>query len=321
MTDKTKKNENKQGIEFYRMYRPDAFADVEGQAEAMKSLAAMGRAGNFPHVLLLSGPSGCGKTTLARILKKMLKCSDFDFHEVNAAGEAKGVDFVRDIKSRVGVAAIGGSTRIWLIDECHNLTPAAQEAFLKLLEDTPKHVYFMLATTDPGKLKKTIITRSAQVKLGSLKDADIRKVVQRVLDKLDKQLEDTVYSQLIHASDGSARKALVLLQQIIDLPEIDDQLRVLEQGAEGSASAKAFDLAKKLVYSPDRTSWSTIQKLLKELDDDPEAVRWVVMGCAKKVLLDGGDMEHAARVIEEFRDNFFDTKVNGLVLACYRLWH
>src|SRR5690606_3369465 len=110
--------------------------------------------GDIPHAMLFTGPSGCGKTTLARILRVKLRCSDNDFQEINAA-DFRGIDSIRSMRQQVGAAPLGGDSRIWLIDEAHSMTADAQNAFLKLLEDTPRHVYFFLATTDPQKLKKT----------------------------------------------------------------------------------------------------------------------------------------------------------------------
>ena len=150
--------------ELYKKHRPKNLKRVFGQSVAIGTLKPLIEAKQVPHSLLLTGPSGCGKTTLARILVKELKCAKADFMEVNCA-DFRGIDTVRDIRTRMMQAPIGGDCRVWLIDEAHMLTSAAQTAFLKMLEDTPDHIYFFLATTHPQKLLKTIKTRCTEIKL------------------------------------------------------------------------------------------------------------------------------------------------------------
>jgi DNA polymerase-3 subunit gamma/tau len=150
------------GREFHLSQRPTTFGEVVGQPRAVAQLTQMGRDDRRPHLLLFVGPSGCGKTTLARIVRRKLRCGEADFMEVNAANN-RGIDMVRDIEQRIGLAPIDGDCRVWLIDEAHALTPDAQGAFLKILEEPPSHVYFMLATTDPQKLKPTIRTRATEI--------------------------------------------------------------------------------------------------------------------------------------------------------------
>ena len=142
--------DDSEATELYRKYRPTSFKQVVGQEEAIRTLTELGKRKAIPHAILFTGPSGVGKTTLARILQRKLKCVGNDFVEMNAAND-RGVGIIRSIQNKVGLAPMLGSCRIWLMDEAHQLTSDAQSAFLKLLEDTPSHVYFMLATTDPQK--------------------------------------------------------------------------------------------------------------------------------------------------------------------------
>jgi len=143
-------------------------------------LAQMVKRNKVPHTLLFSGPPGCGKTTLARILRKKLNCGKYDFSEVNCA-DFRGIDMVRDIRSHLQQAPISGDCRVWLIDEAHKLSNDAQNAFLKMLEDTPNHVYFFLATTNPQKLLKTIRTRCTEVVVKSLGDKNMEELIDDVI--------------------------------------------------------------------------------------------------------------------------------------------
>ena len=214
--------------ELYKKHRPTNFKQIIGQQEAIRTLTEMGKNGSIPHTILLSGPSGCGKTTIARILKTKLKCSDNDFYEINAA-DSRGIDTVRDIRQRMFLAPIGGECRIWLVDESHQLTSQAQQSFLKILEDTPKHVYFFLASTEPNKLLKTIITRSTEIKLRELTEKELVELVNRTVKDEDKKISEDIVKKMADLADGSARKALVLLHQIISVDNKEQQSEILQK--------------------------------------------------------------------------------------------
>ena len=205
-------------MELYKKHRPKNFEDLIGQTTAVRLLSKKMKSNNLPHTVLLTGPSGCGKTTVARILKRLLKCSKGDYKEINTA-DHRGIEDIREVNRRMRQAPIDGDCRIWLIDEAHKLTNDAQNAFLKMLEDTPKHVYFILATTHPQKLIKTIRTRSTQIDLKSLSNKDLEKLLLSISEKEKFNLPEDVLEKIIENSDGSARKALVLLDQVIELDE------------------------------------------------------------------------------------------------------
>lgn len=308
--------------ELYKRYRPKTLKGVVGQDGAINSLSRMVDQNKVPHTILLTGPSGTGKTTIARILKEHLQCSDNDFFEVNCA-DFKGIDFVRDIRRTAGLQPLGGESRVWLIDECHQLTKDAQNAFLKLLEDTPKHVYFMLATTDPQKLLKTIHTRSTEIKLSLLDSASLDRVVRRVLDKEKIDLTDKVVDEIVEAADGSARKALVILEQVMGLENEEDQLA----GVQASALNKeeAFKLAQELMFP--RGGWVEVARILRGLkDEDPEGIRYLILSYARSCMIGKEDKApnekfggRAFKIIEIFGHNFYDSKQAGLAAACWEV--
>lgn len=302
--------------ELYKVHRPKTFKAVKGQNEAVSMLDKLLHGKKIPHTILFSGPSGCGKTTLARILKKKLECSDSDFCEVNAA-DFRGIEMVRDIRKGAQLKAIDGSCRIWLIDEAHQMSSQAQNAFLKMLEDTPPHVYFFLATTDPQKLLKTIRTRCTEIAVKALNHEHITELLESVLKKEKKTLPEDVSDAIVKASEGSARKALVLLHQVIDLDDETEQLRVI---TESDHDKEAIELAR-LLMNPTST-WKEITSTIKKIQQEPEQIRWVVLGYASNVLLGGATGKPAAKaylIIDSFRDNFFDSKRAGLVASCYQV--
>jgi len=296
--------------ELYKRYRPTKFFEVLGQDDAVKMLSEMGRKGAIPHTILFTGESGCGKTTLARILRDKLKCGEKDFQEVNAADD-RGIDIVREIRQHSGLSPLSGPCRIWLIDECHQLTPQAQESFLKLLEDTPKHVYFFLCTTDPSKLKKTIITRSTEIRVKPLKPADQKKVIANVMAGEGKTIEEDVVEKIVEIAEGSARKALVLLHQVIDLTSEAEKIAALQR-ADGKRAA--VEIAK-LLMNP-KTKWPEVAAVIKSVDEDPESIRWMVMGYVTAVALNKPNPIREVSIIEAFQEPFFNSKKAGLVQAC-----
>lgn len=295
--------------ELYKKHRPSTLARVIGNEGTVKSLENMLKRETVPHTLLFHGPSGCGKTTLARILKDELQCNDMDFKEMNCS-DFRGIDTIRDIRSTMNLSPTGGKCRVWLLDEVHQLSKDAQNAALKMLEDTPAHIYFMLCTTDPQKLLKTIQTRCCEMPVRLLTYEELKKLIARTAKREKIALSDDIMDELITASQGSARSALVLLDKIGNLDE-SDRLEAIEQKL--AEDNEAIELCRALLQ---RADWSKVSKILKGLKAEPEKVRYSVMGYATSVLLKKADPQ-AALVIDCFKENFYDSKRPGLVHACF----
>lgn len=307
-----KKPIKKKTLELYRKYRPTKLSEVVGQKTAVDALKGLVRRG-LPHAIVFAGPSGCGKTTLARIVRHRLRCGDHDFNEVNGAN-LNGVDMVRGINERMGLAPIDGNARVWLIDEAHQMTTAAQNAFLKMLEDTPDHVYFMLATTDPHKLLKTVQTRCTKISVNEIADADIYNLLGRVAAAEDIDLHQIVGEKIVTVARGSARQALVLLNTIAGM---DDESKQLDAIVKGDVQAEAISICRAL--NNPRTTWAAMAKILKETKtENPEGVRYLILAYFTTVLL-GRTNPRAYAILDAFRDNFYDSKRAGLVMACYEI--
>ena len=299
----------------YRTYRPKTLKGIVGQDGAVASLQRLIDKGRIPHAILLTGPSGCGKTTIGRIIKEHLKCGDADFQEINAA-DSKGIEMVRDIRRAMNLSPIDGPCRIWLIDESGKMTGEAQAALLKMLEDTPSHVYFLLATTDPQKLLKTIHTRCTEIKLSALSCSALKRVVQRVCDIEKFTVSEDVLEEIVEVAEGSARKALVILEQVGMLDGDDAQLAAVQVSSINKDLA--IELARQLINP--RAQWADVAKILKELKDEPEGIRYLVLGYARSVLLGGGKLApRAFAMIDIFGRNFYDSKLPGLAAACYEV--
>jgi DNA polymerase-3 subunit gamma/tau len=281
--------------EWFKKYRPTKLEHLVGQAGAVKVLDGFLRAKKVPHAILLHGPSGCGKTTVARILKEAVGADDHNFMELNAA-DFKGIDTVREIRNTYKLGVMGGGNRLFLFDEAHKLTNDAQNALLKMLEDPPASAYFVLATTEPNKLIKTVRSRCTHIELCRLTDGDVRGLLVAVARraKMDPPPHKELLDEIVKGVDGSARQALVSLEVAAAAgPELKDRLAAV---AQPELERKSIELCRALM--DDRKPWKEVQAILKGVQqEDPEQVRHGVIGYAKSALLNGWGKPNLAAVL------------------------
>lgn len=300
-------------MSLYNKYRPQSFEQIRGNVEMIRSLQSMfSDRANLPHAFLLHGETGCGKTTVARIIAKELGCEGSDYREVDSA-DFRGIDTIREIRKNSQYQAMESKCRVWVLDECHMLSKDAQNALLKILEDTPKHVYFVLCTTDPQKLIPTVKGRCSQFQVNLLSDVQMQKLLQRIVRYEKQHMSQEVYDAIIKESNGRPRNAIVTLEQVLHVPE-EDQLVMAQQGA--LIEGKSIDLCRALFR---RAPWSEVKLILTALkEQEPETIRRAVLGYCQAVLLKS-DNVLAGRVLEEFIDPFYNSGFPQLVYACYSI--
>lgn len=292
-------------------HRPKTLKKVVGQDATVAALKAVLERDDIPHAFLFHGPSGCGKTTLARIVAKKLGCSEMDLKELNVA-DVRGIDSIREITRHMALRPMGGNSRVWILDEAHALSRDAQEALLKPLEDCPAHVYFMLCTTDPQKLKATIKNRCSQFALTLVSDEELTALLEAVANKEGVEIPESVINSIVAASAGSPRSALVHLDKVKDLA--DDEMEKAVSRIDANASA-AIDLCRALLK--DKPSWPEIAKVLSNLSGgEPEQIRMAVLGYCNAILLKGKFNGRACLVMECFKDPFYNDGKFRLTLAC-----
>ncbi len=293
----------------YNEYRPQELDEFYGNKSTVKALAAiLEREKDIPHVFLFQGPSGCGKTTLARIVADKLGCDKSDFQELNSSNN-RGIETSREIIISMNYRSLTGGNKVYLLDESHAMTVPAQNALLKAFEDTPDHVYFLLCTTDPNKLIPALRNRCSIFQVNLLPQNRMVKLLKDIAEAEEVKIADNVIKKLAESSNGSPRQALVLLDQIKDMDqdEMENAITEIE-----TREKQIIELCRALLDK----KWPIISKILKELDEEPEKVRWAVLGYMNAVLLNNGKPK-AATVIECFSEPFYNTGKAGLTLACY----
>ena len=308
--------------ELYKRYRPQHLAHIFGQPRAVAQLQKALKKG-LDHAILLSGPTGTGKTTLMRILRREIKCSDNDYSEINTS-DFKGIDTIRDLRRTINLQPFGGETKVVGIDECHKLTNDAQNAILKLLEDPPDHAYFILGTTDPHKLLKALIGRCTEYKLNPIQSECLMDLM-RVICKREKfAVSDGLLEDIAEIAEGSARKALVILDAVSKEEGDEAQRRAIQVTSVDKDKAAA--LAKMLVW-PRGEKWIEVAALIRELEDyDAEGVRQLILGFARAALIGpkgGGKPSNPGRgamAIEIFQEMNIYSGHPGLALACFKIY-
>jgi DNA polymerase III subunit gamma/tau len=217
----------------YRRYRPRRFAELKGQDHVVRALRDAVASGREGQAYLFSGPRGTGKTSSARILAKVLNCerpvdgepccecascltvergTSYDVHELDAASN-NGVDAMRDLIER---AALGtpGRHKVYILDEVHMLSKAAEAALLKTLEEPPPHVVFVLATTDPQRVSETIRSRTQHLRFHLLPADTLAEHVRWVVADAGLDVSDAAIDAALAQGAGSARDTLSALELI-----------------------------------------------------------------------------------------------------------
>jgi len=247
-------------VVLYRKYRPQKFSEVVGQEHVVKTLANSILANNISHAYLLSGQRGSGKTTMARLFAKAInclaitaeaepcnKCSScleimesraIDLIEIDAASHT-GVDAMRDLIDGVKFSPAKSKFKVFVIDECHQLSKSAANALLKTLEEPPSHAVFVLATTEAHKMISTIISRCQRFDFRRLQAPEIIKKLEFIAKKENIKFDESALGLIALNSRGSFRDAESLLDQCVSFAgtdkfisgrEIKDLLGVVEAG-------------------------------------------------------------------------------------------
>ena len=220
-----------------RKYRPSNFEEVVGQEHVVQALSNSITQERIHQAFIFAGTRGVGKTTLARILAKCLNCQSseipvsvpcnkcnnceeikigrsLDFFEQDAASQ-RGIDAMKELLQTVPQSPSSGRYKVYLLDEAHMLTKESFNALLKSLEEPPSHVVFILATTDPDKIPKTVLSRCLQLNLKTISQDVLQNHLGNIVQNENINADDEALGLIAEAANGSVRDALTLLDQAI----------------------------------------------------------------------------------------------------------
>ncbi|HSW36269.1 MAG TPA: DNA polymerase III subunit gamma/tau [Candidatus Limnocylindrales bacterium] len=220
-------------MSLYRRSRPLTFGDMTGQEHVTRTLSNALSRGSLAHAYLFCGPRGTGKTTAAKILARAVNCRNYpgpepcgnctpckniaagvsiDVIEMDAASN-RGIDEIRELRERTRYASGESRYKVYIIDEAHMLTTEACNAFLKTLEEPPRGVIFILATTDPSRLPSTIVSRCQRFDFHLLTAVQIKQRMEQVLEREGWSADQEALQLIARLADGSLRDALGILEQ------------------------------------------------------------------------------------------------------------
>lgn len=240
-------------LALYRSERPERFNEIIGQKHIVRILQHQLETDNVSQAYLFTGTRGTGKTTTARILAKALNCTGnpadgqlpcgecenckaikegrfLDVIEMDAASN-NGVDDIRDLIDRVNYPPMVGRYKVYIIDEVHMLSTSAENAFLKTLEEPPEHVIFILATTNPEKVRETIRSRCMRLDFRRVSEDDLIEGMERICRRKQVNITRDALALVAQKADGSVRDGLSILEQcisggdaLVDLETVEDYL-------------------------------------------------------------------------------------------------
>lgn len=307
-------------------YRPQSLSDVLGQSSVKETLINAIKNKKIVHAYLLTGPRGSGKTSTARIIAKSLNCtngldglspttqpcgkcdscvsiansSSIDVTEIDAASHG-GVEDARSLIGKVNLASTSGKYRVYIIDEVHMLSAAAFNALLKVIEEPPSNVVFILATTEEHKVMKTISSRCQQLRFNSISPADCLERLDYVSQQENINIDKDALEFIARHADGAMRDALSLLDQLSVFSEVD--VSVTEDKVLEIVGAIPSEELKLIVESILQRKPDDLIKIVTELFDKGKQASGIVQGLINYFL----------EILEELHSSSPKSKLEGIL--------
>ncbi len=202
-------------LALYRKYRPKSFKEVIGQDHIVKVLESSVETNKVSHAYLFVGSRGTGKTSVARIFAKEIGVSTNDLYEIDAASN-RGIEDIRELRDGARVLPFDSKYKVYIIDEVHMLSKDAWGALLKILEEPPKHVIFILATTEVHKVPETIVSRCQVFTFRKASEISSKNMILEIAKKEGFEIDGGGAELIAILGDGSFRDALGTLQKVLN---------------------------------------------------------------------------------------------------------
>ncbi|HEX5938198.1 MAG TPA: DNA polymerase III subunit gamma/tau [Actinomycetota bacterium] len=279
--------DEKQHQALYRRYRPQTPTEILGQDHVVRALTGAIREGRLHHAFLFCGPRGTGKTSTARILAKMVNCESgptaepcggceqcvairdgthLDVVEIDAASHG-GVEDARELREKAPTAPVQGREKVYIIDEAQRLSREAFDALLKVFEEPPTGVRFVLATTEPHRMPATIVGRCQRFDFRRHTMDGLSELLQKVSASEGVLLDDSAAHAIARHAEGSARDALSLLDQagVLGGQKVDDDAIRALLGA--PRSEVQVELADAVAVGDARSAFELVNRLVQDGQD------------------------------------------------------
>lgn len=232
----------------YRQYRPKVFDELLGQDKVVNVLKNQIKNNNFSHAYLFAGERGCGKTSAAKIFAKAINClnpidgspclecencraieeeTSLDVVEMDAASNRR-IDDIRNLRDNVIYPPANLKYKVYIIDEAHMITREAFNALLKIMEEPPKHLVFILATTEIDKIPKTILSRVQKFEFNKIDSSKIKEQINIILEDQNIKMENEAVDLIIRKAKGAMRDALSILDQVLSFNKEEFLLKDVE---------------------------------------------------------------------------------------------
>lgn len=268
----------------YRRFRPNTFDEVVGQDNIVKALRNQVIKEQINHAYLFCGTRGTGKTSLAKIFAKAINCqspingspcgkcaicqalneqNSIDIIEIDAASNNR-VDEIRDLREKVKYPPVNAKYKVYIIDEVHMLTESAFNALLKTLEEPPAHCVFILATTEPHKLPKTILSRCMRFDFRLIDNPTLEKLICKIYDEIKISYDLDAIKQIVKAGNGSARDTISIADTCASF--VEDKLTLLDvMNILGQNSFQVLsNIVQKIIEKDAGTALTELHKIYNE---------------------------------------------------------
>lgn len=309
----------------YRAFRPKTFSEVVGQEHIKTTLKNQIKSGRVGHAYLLNGTRGTGKTSIAKILARAVNCENpqdgepcneceickaildgslTDVVEMDAASN-NSVEDIREIRNEVNFLPTRAKYRIYIIDEVHMLSTGAFNALLKTLEEPPKHVKFILATTEPQKIPATILSRCQRFDFKKIPNEEIVNRLKYVCEKSNVNVSDEALKLIAVLSEGAMRDALSILERCIQDGENSINIDKIKELVGIPKFAFIHEITQAIINQDAEKAIDVIEKVLDDGKDLTNFL-WEIIKYVKDILI-----AKVGKKLEIYNDEELD-KINNL---------